>query len=256
MVISHAMIDQGLRAGRRILWLAHLDLLLEQSADTAAKYGHDAHGLIKAGWTNPDALLQIGSMQSFRPKTLAKVASRFTPDLIVVDECHRASCPTYTRTLETWPAAKVLGTTGTPWRLDGQGLRSAFDALVVPTTPDQLVADGHLVPVRALAPSSPNMKGIRKCAGEFSPGQVERAMMPGLGDVATGLQRELAAGNGPALAFCATVAHSQALCDELMKRGVPAAHVDANTKTDERKALLGPGGSLETGSSMPKMRGR
>ena len=245
---AYSVVDRELADGHRVLWLAHVDVLLGQSVRTAARYGHAEPGVLKAGWTSPRAALQVGSMQTLG-RRLEAVSRRFTPDLIVVDEAHRAVCSTYSRVLAAWPSARVLGLTATPWRTDGRGLGEAFDAIVCPTTPQRLVDQGHLVPPRMRRLQwQPDLAGVHRRAGEYATGEVEKAVAPGLGDVASACERAIAEGDAPVLAFAVSVAHSTALRDELARRGVRAAHVDADTDSDARDELLGEAGALANGA--------
>ena len=247
-VTAYSIVDREIAEGRRVLWLAHVDVLLGQSVRTAARFGHADAGVVKAGWTSPEAVLQIGSMQTLG-RRLEAAARRFTPDLIVVDEAHRAVCATYVRILAAWPAARILGCTATPWRGDGRGLGEAFGAIVCPTTPQRLIDQGHLVPplMRRLQ-WQPDLAGVHRRAGEYATAEVEKACAPGLGDVADACERAIAEGDAPVLAFAVSVAHSVALRDELLRRGVRAAHVDADTDTETRDDLLGEGGALASGA--------
>ena len=246
-VTAYNLVAGALASGERVLWLAHVDVLLSQSVATAAAYGHGDVGIIKAGWSNPDAQLQIGSMQTLG-RRLRRIAAAWTPDLIVVDECHRALCATYGRILEAWPGARVLGLTATPWRTDGKGLEGAFGSIVSPTSPDMLVRSGHLVPPSIAAVPLISTKGMHKRGGEFRAAEVDAACKPGLGDVAKHVVKALYSGWAPGLAFCGTVGHSVALRDELRRRGIRAEHVDASTDSSARDDLLGPGGGLASGA--------
>src|SRR3990167_281698 len=173
-VTAYSIVDREIAEGRRVLWLAHVDVLLGQSVRTAARFGHADAGVVKAGRTSPEAVLQIGSMQTLG-RRLEAAARRFTPDLIVVDEAHRAVCATYVRILAAWPAARILGCTATPWRGDGRGLGEAFGAIVCPTTPQRLVDQGHLVPplMRRLQ-WQPDLAGVHRRAGEYATAGAEK----------------------------------------------------------------------------------
>ena len=59
-----------------------------------------------------------------RPDRLGDIARS------VIDECHHGMALTWREALALTPGARVLGTSATPERLDGKGLREIFDALV------------------------------------------------------------------------------------------------------------------------------
>lgn len=91
--------------------------------------------------------VQVVSVQSL----LAGAALRSDVGLVVVDECHHLSASGVWR--DVLPAGvPVLGLTATPQRGDGQPLADVFDRLVVAAQYSRLIADGHLVRPRVVAP--------------------------------------------------------------------------------------------------------
>lgn len=247
---AYDLVNRHMGRGGRVLWLAHLDILLEQSASTAEKYGHTC-SVIKAqdkrlDYSNP---LQVGSMQTFG-RRLKKLQRELDPTLIVIDEAHRAVCNTYDLILKAWPGADVLGLSATPWRTDGKGLGASFDAIVSTTSPDKLIDGGFLVDMECREPSAPpSLKGVRKRGGEYVTSQLEERLKPGLGDVARGIRDAVEEGRGPVASFAASIAHSEAIRDALTAYGVRAEHVDASTDSDERGAILGEDGRIANGET-------
>lgn len=75
-----------------------------------------------------------------------------TLDLLVIDEAHHASSPTYRtvidKVLARNPEAAIFGVTATPNRGDGQGLREVFSNVADQITLGEMIAAGHLVPPR------------------------------------------------------------------------------------------------------------
>lgn len=240
------VLHRYVEAGANVLWLAHLDLLLTQAADTLEAGG--VRPFIWGGRRHIDHTrpVHIASMQRLGCR-LDRVSWR--PDLIVVDEAHRSACRTYQRILDKWPSAKVLGLTATPWRLDGQGLGTVgFSQIVAPVAPEQLVDLGYLVPPRVLAPRRPAAVGLKRRAGEFTRASAEKAMAPGLGDIVRGVTKTAKEDGGRIALFAASVAQSMVIRDELRAQGVAAEHVDAHTSSEERRDLLGAGGAVAQGA--------
>lgn len=128
--------------GGRVWFLAHLQELLE---DTAVRL--QSHG-IRYGWIwrdeRPDgeAPCQLVSLQTAASR-LDALGHR--PDLVIIDECHRATAPTYQRVLDALGRPLVMGLSGSPIRQNGQPLRhGGFDALVRTRDTIDLIADGRL----------------------------------------------------------------------------------------------------------------
>lgn len=244
--VASLIARRAIERGGTVLWVAHLDLLLGQAVGDLRAEGLDPRPIAGTDWGERRHPLHVASMQTLAAR-IASHRLRIEPDVIVIDEAHRAVCATYLRILARWPNAKVLLLTATPWRTDGQPLAAAGATLLVsPVSPDELVAGGVLAPVEAIAPQTA-AAGLK---GRFSEKAAEKAAQPGLGDVIRGIERACRREPGLTLAvFAASVRHSEAIVEELQRRGLAAEHVDARTDEDTRRAILGPGGRVATGET-------
>ena len=238
-VTAAEQVSRELAAGRRVLWCAHRRELIDQAHGTLEAFGWPAGVIMGNDRRHNLALpLQVASVDTIRRgKRLARLADAgWVPDLMVIDECHHAVSASNLTLLETWPQARVLGLTATPWRLDGRGLGEAFDAIVTVTTPARLIELGFLVDVEVYASWAPDLKGVRKQGGDFAKKAAAERMNAGLGDVVRGI---MAHDCGRTLVFAASVEHSRVLAEALAGRGVAAEHVDGKTPSDERSAIFG-----------------
>ncbi|ACB28433.1 DEAD/DEAH box helicase [Methylobacterium radiotolerans] len=221
--------------GKRVVVLVHRAELLEQVSKALAGMGVE-HGLIAAGHPTTEAAVQVASVATLARRLAAGFAP---PDLIVIDEAHHAVAGTWNRVIDAAPESFVLGVSATPARLDGRGLGSAFDVMVEGPTVAELTAAGHLVPARVFAPPERlDLSKIKVRAGEYDARQLAEAMAGGtlIGD-AVAHYRRLAAGR-PAVAFCASIEHSQIVAARFRGAGVAAAHVDGKTDAAERRRLI------------------
>lgn len=117
------------KAGRdlRLLFVAHRKEILDQSLHTYQKALNDASfgellysGEIPTDWTHVFA-----SVQSLNSRTL----ERLTPDhfdVIVIDEFHHGTSPTYRKLLDHFTPRELLGLTATPERMDGKNIQGEF----------------------------------------------------------------------------------------------------------------------------------
>jgi superfamily II DNA or RNA helicase len=145
------------------------------------------------------------------------------PSLIIIDEAHHATAGQWARILDHWPDAYRLGVTATPCRLDGCGLRSVFDAMVLGPSVADLINGGYLSAARIYAPPVvADLSGIRTRAGDYANDQAAAVMdRPTVtGDAIAHYQR-LAAGQ-QAIAFCCNVAHAVSVCDAFKTAGIAA----------------------------------
>ena len=130
-IVFAAVAEDQVRAGDRVLILAHRGELLEQAADKLQKSTglgcavEKAEQSCLASWYR----VAVGSVQSLqRPPRLEKFPHNYF-STIIIDEAHHAVTDGYRRILDWFPAAKVLGVTATPDRGDLRNLGEVFDSL-------------------------------------------------------------------------------------------------------------------------------
>ena len=130
-IVFAAVAEDQVRAGDRVLILAHRGELLEQAADKLQKSTglgcavEKAEQSCLASWYR----VAVGSVQSLqRPQRLEKFPHNYF-STIIIDEAHHAVTDGYRRILDWFPAAKVLGVTATPDRGDLRNLGEVFDSL-------------------------------------------------------------------------------------------------------------------------------
>jgi superfamily II DNA or RNA helicase len=205
-----ALIARAHARGRRCLFLVHRREIVRDTACRLQAAGIPC-GVVMAGERATDAPVQVASVQTIAARELAPPA-----DLLIWDEAHHVAADTWRTIAAQYPGAYHLGLTATPVRSDGQGLRDAFDELVVGSTVAELVALGVLAPVDVVGPAR------RQSALSMAPFEAWQQH----------------AGGRPTVAFCATIAESRALVAALTEQGVAAAHVDGDTSRRRRDAIL------------------
>ena len=171
-----------------------------------------------------------------RPARLARWTGKF--DLIIIDEAHHAVAGSWARVLASQPKARILGVTATPQRLDGLGLRSQFDAMVVGPTTGDLIRDGWLATFVVYEPTAaPDMSAAKIRGGDFAI-EDQRAAMGGvvIGAAVTEYQRICP--GAPAVVFCVDIDHSQRVAEVFRAAGVRAAHVDGETAASDRRSAI------------------
>lgn len=229
------------RLGRRTLWLAHRRELIDQAARSLSALELRTGVILAGREPTPGAQVQVASVQT--------LIRRRPPEagLVVIDEAHHATGPSYARILEHYRDAAWLGLTATPFRLDGQGLGSAgFGEIIVAARPAELCARGTLIEPSVFAPDNPDLGGIKIRAGEFASREAAAAMSaPQL--VGNVVQTWLRRAQGRrTVVFTVDVAHSQLLRDRFRQAGVRCEHLDGATPLQERQAILARLASGET----------
>ncbi len=162
--------------------------------------------------------------------------------ILIVDEAHMALSPTWRKTIERYPSARVIGATATPVRLDGKGLGQKtgglFDSMVTGPTEQDLIGMGYLVGSRVLAPPPPaDIGNVKKTAGEFNQKQLatvcDKTKL--IGDIVEHWKKH--ASGRKTNAFAVDQAHAAHITEQFNAAGVPWAYVDAETSLDERARI-------------------
>jgi DNA repair protein RadD len=163
---SHAaiggVIAPSVARGRRPLFVAHLEEIIDDAAGRIASAGLTV-GIVKSGRpSDPTAQVQVCSTQ-----TLARMIERGdalpAADRVILDEAHRAASSTNRAILGHYRdrGALILGLTATPSRGDGQPL-DEFERLVCGPSVKELIADGSLVKARLFGPDRVLERGVAR----------------------------------------------------------------------------------------------
>jgi DNA repair protein RadD len=215
-VMFSYLTHQLTQRGNRVLLLAHRDFLLDQISETLSRFDIP-HGFIAS--RRPLQLChlaQVAGVHTVKTRT-KRIAWR--PDWIICDEAHHATAGSWNKILEAYPDAKVIGVTATPERLDGTGLESVFDEMVVGPTVASLMAQGFLSRVKYLSPQLIDTEDMKTRMGDFVHAEIERAVNTrGVTGHAVDFYTKTCA-NAPAIAFCASIAHSIAVAEGFRQAG-------------------------------------
>lgn len=220
----------ALLAGQRGLFLVHRLELVEQAAERFTRHGIRC-GIIQGDTPQtPGAPVQVASVQSLarRPKPPA--------DIVIVDEAHHAVAETFSDVLACYPSAFIVGVTATPYRLDGRGLGTIFEEIIVAGYPNELVELGYLVKPRIYTAPAPDLSGIRKVAGDYAQGALSERMTSLTGDVVATWQKH--SSGRKTVVFAVDIAHSKALAERFVGAGITSEHFDGNCDRPERRAIL------------------
>ena len=238
-VVFSKIIEDRVRAGDRVLVLAHRGELLEQAADKLRQ----ATGLGCAAEKAERSCLGswyrvvVGSIQSFMRDTRL---TRFDPDYfqtIVVDEAHHALSGGYQRVLEYFGQAQVLGVTATPDRGDMRNLGQYFEHLAYEYTLPKAIKEGYLSPIQAVTiPLKLDLSGVGVQGGDFRTADLSTALDPYLDQIAQEMRRYCM--DRRTVVFLPLVKTSQKFRDILNAKGFRAAEVNGSSP-DRAEVLAG-----------------
>ncbi len=236
IVFASVAADQ-VRAGDRVLILAHRGELLEQAADKLQRSTGLVSAVEKADATclNTWFRVVVGSVQ-----TLQRTArlERFPHDYfgtIIIDEAHHAITDGYRRILDYFGDAKVLGVTATPDRGDMRNLGEVFDSLAFEYKLTDAIKEGYLCRIMAQTiPLKLDISSVTMSGGDYAVGDLGTALDPYLEQIAAEMAQRCK--GRKTVVFLPLIKTSQKFRDLLNSHGFRAAEV--NGQSTDRKEVL------------------
>jgi len=221
-VIVAEVAKSAAEKGNRILFLVHRRELVDQIVKTFSWWGVNMK------------LCDVMMVQT----ASRRVHKLDPPALIITDENHHSKAATYRKIYDFFPAARRLGVTATPIRLDGSGLGDVNDRLVEGVSARWLIENHYLAPYDYYAPSIVDLTGISIRHGEYETRSLEKLMIRNgvFGDTIK-YYRQLASGK-QAVCYCVSVEHSVTMAEEFTIAGISAAHIDGSTPKQERDSII------------------
>ncbi len=239
--------------GRRVLVLAHRDELLTQAQSEIHDVAPDLRtGIVKANQNETLAPVVIGSVQTLRNENRRRMLRNV--GLVIVDECHHATAPSYRailghygamepdawRTQSEGPPAMALGYTATMSRGDGAALGDVWEEITYIRTIADMIREGYLVRPhgeRVYVPSL-DMGQVRTRGGDYDAGDLGQALEGSLAPSAIAQALRKLAPDKPFVSFAPTVASARAIADALNEAGFRTVTVWGDMPKADRKQAL------------------
>lgn len=219
------MVANHLKRNGKVLIFTHRKELLKQSGNVFEKFNiHPEY--IKAGYY-PDlnSTCHIAMIETFNRRIEDYKEFLSTRTMIIIDEAHLES---FTKIFEyISPNTIVIGATATPFRKGNQTALSEFyTALVQNLDTEDLIKLGYLASPETYGVKI-DTKGMKKIGEEYDTSKYyeENKLYIGVVENYTRL-----IGDKKTIIFTSNVKSSIQVCDEFVKNGFDARHIDANTK--------------------------
>lgn len=228
------VLERATSKGAHAHFWVHRRELLKQSVLAMDKAGVEC-GIIAAGFpARPSAPVQVCSIQSL-PRRLPTIRK---PNIIIVDECHHSASSTWSKLIEYYADAVVIGLTATPWRLDGSGLGKWYTDMVLGPSTQELIEQGWLSRYRLFCPTQIKTETLHSMAGEYNPKEVDELMKasPVVGDAIHHYKKYVMGKR--AVMFLWSIESSVEMTAKLNAMGIPAAHIDGTTPEAQRDQAL------------------
>lgn len=252
--VGFGLLQAESRAGNleRALIISHTNELVFQPYERIKNDwpGLPTPGVVKAEHNNTDAKIISASIQTLASgNRLDDCLAHGRFSHVWVDETHRVMARTYRHTLErlfeTNPDLRLLGTSATPMRSDGQGIGKIFGpapAFKV-TIKDAIYQLGAITSFTAYAArldlDEHDFSDVRtNAAGDYAPTDTgEILSLPSAHRIIISKWFEVAS-DRPTIAFTASVAQAHALAAAFRDRGIVALAIDGTTPAQERAEIV------------------
>jgi len=237
-IISGQICAHAQAAGKRLMFLVHLDVLVGQTYDKMKSFGLTC-GFIKAGWEeNRDAPIQIASVQTMAKRRWWR---QWPADVVFFDEGHITLFSKVGKSvLKVFPNAVHLVMTATPERLGKDQLGNHMDTLVASPVPSELQQMGYLSTMRYYtmpADGVANLTNVKTVAGDYEEAGLKNACdRPELITKIVSEWQRICPGKRT-IAFCVDLDHARHVAAAFAQAGIPADTVEGGTPIKERQRM-------------------
>ncbi|MGW2861588.1 DUF3427 domain-containing protein [Streptomyces sp. NPDC001205] len=244
--LDYKRLRQKLGREVRLLFVAHRKEILQQSLRTYQDVLVDADfgellftGEIPERWTHVFA-----SVQSLNARALERLDPEHF-DVIVIDEFHHGTSPTYRKILDHFRPLELLGLTATPERMDGKNIQDEFfegriaaEMRLWEALENDLLSPFHYFGIS----DNTDLTAVEWKRGAYDTsalnnvltGNDARARL-----VVKAVEDKVAdPSTMRALGFCVSVAHAHFMADYFRRAGLNAVALSGETPAPERKQAL------------------
>jgi DNA repair protein RadD len=232
--ITVYMMGRAAAQGKRAYFLVHQNELLSQTSRALWRQQLE-HGVIASGKARSTLPAQVASVQ-----TLVRRMDQYKePDLLIIDEAHRAAAKTYQTIIDRWPNARVIGLTATPQRTDGKPLDVLFDTLVLGPTIRELMDAGYLCDYEIYAPPiGIDVSTVKRKMGDFDSKELEAVVdKKSITGDAVAHYKTHASGKR-CVVMCVSIKHAQHVAEQYQAAGVLAGVIEGTMTGQQRDAML------------------
>ena len=228
------MMERAAQRGKRAFFIVHQTELLQQTS--AALWSQRLeHGMIAPGKRHSKLPVQVASVQ-----TLVRRLDQYPePDLIIIDEAHRAAANTYRKVIEAYPNAIVIGLTATPERTDGKGLADLFETIVEGPSIQQLIRAGYLSEYELISPPTQvDITGVHTRGGDYDSKELEVVLdKPTITGDAVAAYKQFANGVR-CVVMCVSIKHAEHVAESYRNAGVAAEVIKGDMIKTDRGGVL------------------
>lgn len=200
-------------------------------------------GVIQAGYKQePELNIQVASVQTLSRRLEIWKKKNF--DIVIVDEAHHVPAESYRAILKSFPDAKVLGVTATPYRLSGEGFTDIFEELIVSPSVKQFIEKGTLsgydyYSVRQNSDIQRELDSVKTLQnGDYTDADMSRICDNDhiRAQIVETYQKYAPGKKG--IIYTINKKHNCNLCEDFNRVGVRTVAIDSSTPKDVRNAYI------------------
>lgn len=235
-------------AKQRVLFIAHRTELIEGAAATIRSLVGDRLrvGIVKAERDNCTADIVVASVQTLtagKPEASLRRRNRIAHvGLVIVDECHHATAPTYRTVLTHYGCfseygARAAGLTATLSRSDGVALGDVWQDVVYVKGIAEGVREGHLVRPfgKRVQVFDLDLSRVKKTRGDYDKAALGAALEGSMAPQKVALAYREHAFERQGLLFAPTVRTAEIYAEAMAAEGFKVATVHGKTPEGERR---------------------
>ena len=229
------MLSEAAKKGKRGFFFCDRVKLVQQALEAFDAQGLDV-GVMQGQHQRTDyrAPIQIASIQ-----TVARRPNIPEFDFAVVDECH-VHYKSLQKIMDRYTAVPFIGLSATPY---SKGLGLAYDDLIVPITPAELLDQGYLTPVdyfggKTVDVSKVGARALKTGGTDYDPIQLAEATEKDLNLTGDIIKNWIKYAEGrQTIAFSPSIKHSRDMVDQFNEAGISAVHIDGYMDDEERQVI-------------------
>jgi superfamily II DNA or RNA helicase len=249
-IVFSGLIDRGHALGvygERQLIIAHRDELIVQAWKKVRDVApHLRVGIVKADTNEVRADVVVASVQTLR--NLNRRNQIKNVGLVVVDECHHATAPTYRAVLDHYgcfepagsPGAYALGVTATMMRADSGALGEIWQSVAFRRGVAEMIRRGFLVQPRGkrIEIDKLDLDAVKMSAGDFADKALGDALEGAMAPEAIARAYREHAADLPGILFAPTVRTAELCAAALADGGFRVATVTGTTPIADRRQIF------------------
>jgi len=227
----------------RVVVLVHTNELVNQAVTDLRNIApHLVIGIVKGARNEVTADVIVASVQSLR--SAARRKQLRSVSLIIVDECHHATAPTYRAIIQDLGGysgkCKVVGYTATMTRGDGGPLGEVWQTVSFTRSISWMVRKQYLIPPRGKSIEVPdlNLAGVKSTKKDYREGELGEALADSLAPQKVAEAIKEHAADRKTIAFFPTVASAYVFAEAIEGIGTEARVVHGGMSDDDRADVL------------------